>query len=81
MYMICLHLFANRYKLHTLLYIGSLRFWWLVAASLVPVVEVPPWWLVSSWLVAAFLVVLVVPSWWCWWCLPGSSPAYSQPDT
>ena len=32
-------------------------------ASLVPVVEVPPWWLVSSWLVAAFLVVLVVPPW------------------
>ena len=42
--------------MHTLLYIGPLRFWWLVAASLVPVVEVPPWWLVSSWLVAAFLV-------------------------
>jgi hypothetical protein len=114
--MICLHLFANRYNCIPY-YIGSLRFWWLVApwwpppwfqwwrclpggwclpggclpggaggrlpgssgggaslggwwlpggrlpggvggASLVPVVEVPPWWL---------------PSWWCWWCLPGSS--------
>ena len=59
--MICLNLFANRYN-YIPYYIGSLRFWWLVAASLVPVVEVPPWWLVSSWLVVASLVVLVAAS-------------------
>ena len=43
----------------------------LVAASLVPVVEVPPL-VAGGSLVAAFLVVLVVPPWFQWWrCLPG----------